>query len=58
MSDVDVRQGRARVQIESTIYGAYDAAGILELRTAVMRACRAIGTDEALRLAQAVEVSR
>lgn len=57
-SEVDISQGRARVVVDATIYGSYEGQQVSDLRSAVIRVCRAIGTDEALRLAADVEQSR
>jgi len=51
VSRVEIERGRARVVVESTIYGGYDDSIISELRRAVADACRAVGTDAALELA-------
>ena len=57
-TEVDVTQGRARVVVEATIYGSYETQQIDDLRSAVIRACRAIGSPEAIRLVADVEASR
>lgn len=52
---IDIEQGRARVVVTPTIYGTYESGQLEDLRVAITRACRALGTDDALRLAAAVE---
>lgn len=51
MSDIDITAGRARVQVEATIYGEYPDHLIAQLRTAIGAACRAIDTEAARQLA-------
>lgn len=52
---IEIQQGRARVVIEPTIYGTYESGQIEDLRVAISRACRALGTTAALQLAADVD---
>lgn len=52
MSSIEVVEYRARVELEPDYWGDYTASSIKQLRSAVIAVCRAVGTPEALKLAE------
>ena len=58
MSEVDISQGKARVVVEATIYGTYEEQSIRELRSAVIRTCRAIDNAAARALVDQLTENR